>query len=196
VSDPLAQIPPELIEGARRGDDEALEELVAAVYPSIRRWALVQTGEDAEADDLTQDVLIRMVRTISTFAGNSALGTWLYAMTRNAAIDRHRHRRRARGLLEQATAAGSAAPSRPEDPHRRVERRDLRRTLELFCAELPSRQRQVFDLVELQGLSSAEAASLLGIEPVSVRANLFKARRRLRALFLESAPGVLEESAR
>ena len=196
MSDPLAQIPPELIDGARRGDEQALEQLVTAAYPSIRRWALVQTGEEAEADDLTQDVLIRMVRTISTFAGDSALATWLYAMTRNAAIDRLRRQRRRRGLLGDPRSVEGLTPSDPEDPQRRVERRDVGEALETFCAELPSRQREVFDLVELQGRSSAEAAALLGIEPVSVRAHLLKARRRLRSRLLESAPGVLEESAR
>jgi DNA-directed RNA polymerase specialized sigma24 family protein len=65
--------------------------------------------------------------------------------------------------------------------------------LDVLFQELPWRQREVFDLVELQGFDAAHVAELLDIEPVTVRAHLFKARRRLRASILETRPELVED---
>ena len=94
------EIPRDLVIRARDGDDDALTSLVEAAYPSVRRWALVYTGEAAEADDLTQDVLIRMIRRLDSFHGDARFGTWLYSMTRNAVTDRFRKQRRRARLSE------------------------------------------------------------------------------------------------
>jgi RNA polymerase sigma-70 factor (ECF subfamily) len=191
----IPEIPRELVARARSGDDAALERLVEAAYPRVRRWALVHTGEEAEADDLTQDVLIRMIRSLDGFQGEARFATWLYSVTRNAALDRHRRGRRQSLTTAQASDADALRPWRPEDPVRATERRELGRLLRSHFAELPERQRAVFDLVELQGLSASEAAELMGIEPVSVRAHLFKARRRMRARMLEQHPELAEDAS-
>ena len=187
------EIPRDLVIRAREGDDAALSSLVEAAYPSVRRWALLHTGEAAEADDLTQDVLIRMIRRLDSFHGDARFGTWLYSMTRNAATDRFRKQRRRARLFEDRRAFIEPVPAGPEDPSRSIERRELGSILQTFFEELPQRQREVFDLVELQGMPATDVADLLGIEAVSVRANLFKARRRLRTRILEVRPEVAED---
>lgn len=187
------EIPRDLVMRARQGDDDALKALVEAVYPSVRRWALVHTGEASDADDLTQDVLIRMIRRFDSFHGDARFGTWLYSMTRNAATDRFRKQHRRALLREDPRAYIDLVPAGPEDPSRSIERREIGSMLRTFFEELPRRQREIFDLVELQGVPATEVAELLGIEPVSVRANLFKARRRLRARILEIRPEVAED---
>ena len=189
----MPDVPGSVLERARRGDDDALEALVRAAYPAVRRWTLVQTGDAAEADDLTQDVLIRMIQKLDSFHGDAQFGTWLYSVTRNAATDRFRKQARRRRLATAPTAFEDLVPTGPEDPMKAVERREVSSLVRLFFAELPDRQREVFDLVELQGLSAAEASEMLGIEPVSVRANLFKARKRLRTRILEARPEVAED---
>ncbi|MCE2425355.1 MAG: sigma-70 family RNA polymerase sigma factor, partial [Pseudomonadales bacterium] len=68
----------------------------------------------------------------------------------------------------------------------------LAELLHAFFKDLPRRQREVFDLVELQGVSATEAAQILGIRPTSVRGNLFKARRNLRRRILATWPDVRE----
>jgi RNA polymerase sigma-70 factor (ECF subfamily) len=193
VSDHVLEIPPEIVGRAREGDEAALERLVRAAYPVVRRWALVRTGDPVEADDLTQDVLIRMIRKLDSYEGGSAFATWLYSVTRNAALDRFRGRRRRERLEEEARVRLHVVPSAAEDPARAVEGRDVERVVTVFFEELPERQREVFDLVELQGIPTARVAALLGIEPVSVRANLFKARRTIRERILESMPEVAED---
>lgn len=193
VSDHLPDITRDLVIRARDGDDVALRALVEASYPWVHRWALVHTGETTEADDLTQDVLIQMIRKLDTYHGDARFGTWLYSVTRNAATDRFRKRRRRARVSEDHRAYMELVPEAPEDPSRSVERRELGAILRTFFEELPERQREIFDLVELQGMTAKDVADLLGIEPVSVRASLFKARRWLRARILAARPEVAED---
>lgn len=178
-------ISPGMVADARDGAPGALERLVEAAYPRVRRWAAIQLGDDTDADDLTQDVLIRMIRSLDHWHGDSAFATWLYAMTRNAALDRHRRRVRTRRRESDPRAALELVPDTPPAPDRAVERREASARLRGALDALPLRQREAFDLVELGGLTSVEAAELLGIEAVSVRAHLFKARRSIRAHILE-----------
>ena len=84
-------------------------------------------------------------------------------------------------------------PTSVEDPSAAVEQSEVASILRVFFEELPDRQREIFDLVELQGMTASQVATLLAIEPVSVRANLFKARRRLRSRILEAHPEVAED---
>ncbi len=99
---PSAQgISTELVVLARQGDPQALRSLVLVAHPLVRRWALVQTGDPADADDLTQDVLVHMIRRLDRFEGRSAFTTWLYAVTRNAARDHQRARARRERMAER-----------------------------------------------------------------------------------------------
>ena len=184
----------DLVDLARRGDEVALRTLVERAYPTVRRWALVQIGDPTDADDLTQDVLIQMIRKLDTFHGDARFESWLYSMTRNAAADRFRRERRSRRIADDPRAHIDLAPAASPDPSRRVEIREFESVVERLFHDLPTRQREIFDLVDLQGLTSSEAATLVGIEPVSVRAHLFKARRKLRARILTERPEILEEA--
>jgi RNA polymerase sigma-70 factor (ECF subfamily) len=115
------------------------------------------------------------------------LEAWLYTITRRTASQLRRTQKRRKRL----TLSPGAQPLRDvytTDPGGRVDReRAANVILELF-SELPERQREIFDLVDLQGLSPAEAAARTGMKPVSVRANLFKARSAIRAKFLATHP--------
>ncbi len=184
-------IPAELIDRARGGDRVALTKLTELAYPRVRRWALVQLGSESDADDLTQDVLIKMIRKVHAFRGDADFETWLYSLTRNGARDVHRARRRRGAAEEHPRLVATLTPDAPPDPDRAVELGEARRALMDAFARLPTRQREVYDLVELQGLSAGNAAELLGIAPVSVRAHLFKARRSMRAIILREHAGVL-----
>ncbi|HSW30533.1 MAG TPA: sigma-70 family RNA polymerase sigma factor [Longimicrobiales bacterium] len=66
--------------------------MVLQAHPLVRRWALVHTGDSADADDLTQDVLVHMIRRLDRYGGRSAFTTWLYAVTRNTVRDHLRAR--------------------------------------------------------------------------------------------------------
>lgn len=78
MSDHTLEFPFDLVDGARQGDEAALKALTERAYPVVRRlWALVQTGDPMEADDLTQDVLVQMIRKMESFQGDARFSTWL-----------------------------------------------------------------------------------------------------------------------
>jgi RNA polymerase sigma-70 factor (ECF subfamily) len=187
------EIGPDLVRDARDGDPEALRKLVERAYPAVRRWALVHTGDPTEADDLTQDVMVHVIQRLDGFSGSARFSTWLYTVTRNAAIDRLRRTSRRSSRLADPRAHPDGAMNAPDDPSAGADRRHIGDVVEAFFHELPDRQREVFDLAELQGVPAAEIADRLGIEAVSVRAHLFKARRTLRTRILESHPELAEE---
>ena len=186
-------IGPDLVRRARDGDPDALRILVELAYPTVRRWALVHTGDPTEADDLTQDVLVHVIQRLDSFGGSSRFTTWLYTVTRNAATDRLRRAGRDAHRLERPLVRTELVPRDADDPSAEAERSHLRAVLLAYFEELPERQREIFDLAELQGVPSQEIAERLGIEPVSVRAHLFKARRSLRARILAEHPELAEE---
>jgi RNA polymerase sigma-70 factor, ECF subfamily len=188
-------IGPDLVRSARDGDPDALRTLVERCYPAVRRWALVHTGDPTEADDLTQDVIVQVIQRLDGFGGASRFTTWLYPVTRNAATDRLRRRGRRARLLDDPRVLPELTPTEGPDPSTSADRSRLRSIVQVFFEELPERQRLVFDLAELQGLAAKDVAERLGIEPVSVRARLFKARRTLRGRILASHPELAEEWA-
>jgi len=179
---------------AREGDQDSLRALVEQAYPLVRRWALIHVGNPVDADDLTQDVLVMMIRRLDSFQGDALFSTWLYAVTRNAAADRFRKEARRARIAKDPGAYDLLLPSPADDPSKAPERAELRELLRTFFEELPQRQREVFDLVELQGLPAAEVAERLGLEPVSVRAHLFKARKKMRARILVFHPDFAPEA--
>ena len=193
MSDHPPNITPDLVDRARKGHEEALKALIEGAYPLVRRWALVHTGEPADADDLTQDVLVQMLRKLDSFHGEARFSTWLCTVTRHAASDRYRRAKRRERLTEERERYADLEATAVDDPSRELERQELRGLLRAFFTDLPDRQREIFDLVELQGLATVEVAGMLCIEPVSVRAHLFKARRSLRARTLAQRPDLVEE---
>ena len=142
---------------ARGGDGDALEALVRAAAPRVQRWALVQTGDADAADDVTQEVLIRMVASLDSLRQPERIERWLYAATRNAATDLFRKSRRNTESVDLDKLV-SALPGPPEQ-HADME---LRRRLVALFRQLPRRQREVFDLVDLQGLTAPRAAGRPG----------------------------------
>ena len=183
----------ELVRRAQAGDADALRTLVGQAYPLVRRWALVRTGDPTEADDLTQDVLVHVMQKLDAFQGNGRFTTWLFTVVRRAAADHFRREARRRRLEAHPRTLAEAAPESGVTPLQEVAAGESLELIEDFFHRLPARQREIFDLADLQGLSSPEIAERLGIEPVSVRANLFKARRALRGLILAHHPHLAPE---
>jgi RNA polymerase sigma-70 factor (ECF subfamily) len=184
---------PAVVRRAQRGDRDALRTLLEAVSEPVRQWAFAHTPDPEEAADLAQDVCLLLLRKLPSFRGDSRFLTWLFTVTRNQALEGHRRsRRRERKIdrLELEYRAGES--SEPEGPAR-IDRSRLGDLISAFVRELPRRQREVFQLSELQGLSSPEIGRILDLDPGSVRAALFKARRALRTRILNSHPEFVEE---
>lgn len=183
VTDPDSAVEPleAVARRAAEGDESAFRALVRRTHARIFRWALARTGDPDDADDVTQEVLVQLHRKLGTFAGRGSFHGWLFRITANraAAVTRRRGRRRQVRLAD----AGQLAMPRRDAPEPAGEVAELVRR---FLHDLPPRQREVFDLVDLQGLSCVEAAAWLDVAPPTARVNLMYARRRMRAWILEA----------
>jgi RNA polymerase sigma-70 factor (ECF subfamily) len=172
---------------AAAGDGVAFEALVLRYQARIHRLALLLAGGCGyDADDLTQETLIRAYRAIDRFRGDSSFRTWLHRIALNV-IWSHRARHR-RGMAVTALdprpgamKAGVEAAS-DDDPEASFIRRDA---IARALAELSEDARVVVILRDIQGLEYQEIATLTHVPIGTVESRLFRARRRLRPL-LES----------
>jgi len=184
---------PALVERAKGGERAALKALLEEVSPTVGQWALAHTGNADDAADLVQEVLVLLVRKLPAFRGESRFLTWLFMVTRNQAVETHRSRERQEKKMERYHAHLAPPASETAGPERQVDGGKIKELLAAFLQELPQRQREVFQMADLQGLTSPEIGEILGVEPGTIRAALFKARRTLRERILATHPEIVEE---
>jgi RNA polymerase sigma-70 factor (ECF subfamily) len=179
-----------LARAAGRGSSAAFDALARRVRDRVRVWARKLTSDEDDAEDVAQLVLLRLHDNIDRFDGRSRFTTWLFRVTRNVTLSRQHRERQRRDLLAQHEAARTDAPreEQSDDPAR-----GHIRLLLACCDGLPPRQREVFELADLRGVSSNEIATRLGITSSTVRGLLMKARRRIRIRMLEEHPHLLDE---
>ena len=159
------------------------EEVFHAYAPRLYSLALRVLGNTADAEDVTQEVLLLVVRKLDTFRGISSLATWLHRVTVNAALTyrrrqaRHseRHLDASLECLATHTASDCCAPDHQALDH------ELREQLERAIARLPELYRDVFVLAEFEELPYAEIGRLLGLSLAAVKSRLHHARLLVRA---------------
>ncbi|HVS20153.1 MAG TPA: RNA polymerase sigma factor [Planctomycetota bacterium] len=178
--------PPDPLEALRRGDTAPFEAFVADWSGRLVGFFRRLGAGRSEAEDLTQDVFLKVYRSTSTYQARSALGSYVLRVARNAWIDRRRRQaaRPASGGLDSARDGEVARELRDphaEDPTRRVEVREAAARLRAALARLPSTHSEVFELAVLQERPYAEISELLGIPVGTVKSRVFHALRKLRA---------------
>ena len=182
----------EILDLARRagkGERRARERLAGALRPLVCRWALVMTGDPDDAEDVAQLVLMKTLHSIASFDGRSRVTSWVYRITRNASLDLQRTRRQEQRLAEKAEWLTAARTPPLDEPLDEIEMKRTLRLIRALVTELPMMQREVFDLVDLQGLRPVEAARLLEMNPNTLRVHLLRARRRMRKEMLAKPRG-------
>jgi RNA polymerase sigma-70 factor, ECF subfamily len=167
------------------GEQAACTELVAEHQRMVVQLAMNLLGDRDEALDLSQDVFLRVFRTIHRFRGQSSLRTWIYRIAVNQARNRHRFwRRRHRAdqvSLDQHIAAHGEFQSRRESiPDRVLAQKELGQKLQTALDHLPFDQRTAIILREIDGLSYEEIAFSLGLAVGTVKSRLTRARQALR----------------
>ena len=167
------------------GDEVAYAELVAEHQRMIVQLAMNLLGDRDDALDLSQDVFLRVFRTIDRFRGQSSLRTWMYRITVNQARNRQRFwRRRHRAdqiSLDQHEAAHGECPSGTAcTPDRVLAQKELAGRLHNALERLPFDQRTAIVLREIDGLSYEEIAYSLGVAVGTVKSRLTRARQALR----------------
>jgi RNA polymerase sigma-70 factor (ECF subfamily) len=182
-----------LIERCRAGDEAACAELVAAHQRMVFGLALHLLGNREEALDLSQDVFLRVFRTLPSFRGQSALRTWIYRIVVNQARNRLRGwRRRFRGsqisLDDHVEQHGDLAATHDAPPDRLLASKEAAAHLWQALDRLPFEQRTAVILREVDGLSYDEIAFTLGIVVGTVKSRLTRARQALRVSLLGLRP--------
>jgi RNA polymerase sigma-70 factor, ECF subfamily len=174
----------ELIRRARAGDEDAFAELVAThadrVYSMLRRFGL----DPDEADEVAQEVFVRAWRGLARFEERAQFSTWLYRIAFNEAQRRLSRRRPARAEREpdRVHPIDSLSESLELGPEAQTLDRELERTLESALAELPADWRAAVVLRDVEGLSTRDAAEVVGIREAAFKSRLHRGRMQLRAL--------------
>ena len=183
-----------LIQRCVAGEEVACAELVAGHERMVYTLALHLLGDRDEALDLSQEVFLRVFRTIGSFRGQSALKTWIYRIVINQARNRQRFWRRRRRSdqvsLDQHVAEHGdlSQPGDGTSPHRALARKELASRLWSALNDLPFDQRTVIVLREIDGLSYDEIAFSLGVAVGTVKSRLTRARQELRVQLRETRP--------
>jgi RNA polymerase sigma-70 factor (ECF subfamily) len=168
-----------LIAAARRGDRKALEQVLSAAFEPAYRFSRSFCLDVHEAEDLAQDVMATLLRTLDSFRGDASLSTWTYTVVRRACMRRKKRQAR-QSPLDEASPAAQARSAPETEPHRRLERRQLGQALERAIAALPQEQREVLVLRDVEGIPAAEVAKVVGAGERAVKSRLHRARLALR----------------
>jgi RNA polymerase sigma-70 factor, ECF subfamily len=187
-----------LVARAAAGDDAAFEALVVRYQHRIFRLACRLTS-DTDAPDVVQDTFLQIYRHLSTFRGGALFSTWVYRIATNAGLmhRRARARRPAEALDEflphfdadgklEATPDALRIASRVEEM---LDQHELAKKAQAAIDRLPDLYREAFVLRDLEELSTAEVAQVLGVEPVTVRQRVHRARLLVRGYLSELAGG-------
>jgi RNA polymerase sigma-70 factor (ECF subfamily) len=175
-----------LIQRCTAGEESACAELVASHERMVYQLALHLLGDHDEALDLSQEVFLRVFRTLPSFRGQSALKTWIYRIAINQARNRQRWWRRRRRenqvpLDQHVLLHGELAqPEEAGAPDRALARKELAARLRRALDDLPFDQRTVIVLREIDGLSYEEIAESLNVAVGTVKSRLTRARQALR----------------
>jgi len=176
-----------LIQRCAAGDEDACSELVAEHQRMVYQLSLNLLGDHNEALDLSQEVFLRVFRTLHGFRGQSALRTWIYRIVVNQARNRQRwwrrrHRSQQVSLDDHIHAHGELpAPGNGGSPDRILGQKQLADRIRESLDRLPFDQRTAIVLREIDGLSYEEIGFSLGIAVGTVKSRLARAREALRA---------------
>jgi RNA polymerase sigma-70 factor (ECF subfamily) len=184
---------------AAAGDESAFETIVTRYQARVFRLAWRLTASEGDAADVLQETFLQVYRKLATFRGDSRFGTWLYRIATNAALmhRRARSRRPSESLdaflpcfdengLHAATPAELLAAAGVEHA---LDRRRLAEKALAAVDRLPDHYREAFVLRDLEEMTTAQVAELLGLEPAAVRQRVHRARMMLRG-YLGALTGV------
>jgi RNA polymerase sigma-70 factor (ECF subfamily) len=176
----------ELIERCLERDanaEGAWEAIIARYRRKVFGIAYKFTGRYEESQDLTQEIFLRVFRSLDKFDRAADFGTWLYSVSRNHCIDHYRSGRRERELLVQHEVALEEVASARFDPHRRIEVRDKREMLLKALDRLPTKLREAVVLRDIKELSYQEIVEKLRLPEGTVKSRINRGRFELgRAL--------------
>jgi RNA polymerase sigma-70 factor (ECF subfamily) len=177
----------ELIERCLRKDNAGWEIIVGRYKRKVFHIAYKFTGRHDNAEDLTQEIFLKVFKSLEKFNRDADFSTWLSSVARNFCIDHYRASKREKEVLVEDLVAFDLAPaSALSSPHRQLEDRDRRSFLRRGLDALPEKLREAVILRDLQGLSYQEMADRLHLPEGTVKSRINRGREELSRLLLRA----------
>jgi RNA polymerase sigma-70 factor (ECF subfamily) len=173
-----------LVRQAAAGDPAAFRALFARHKSDVARLVYRMLNAPADLEDVVQEVFVQVFRSLKDFRGQSKFSTWLHRVTVNVVL-MHRRSARSRPVLTEELPGELVADDGQTLPDEDVDRLERMRAFQRILARLADKKRVVFVLHELEGMSPAEIAEVVGAPVLTVRTRLFYARRELEAMLAE-----------
>ena len=176
----------ELIERCLRKDNTAWDQIVARFRRKVFHIAYKFTGRHDEAEDLSQEIFLKVFKSLEKFNRDADFSTWLSSVARNYCIDHYRASKREKEVLVEDLVAFDLAPASFGNPHRALEERDRRSFVRKGLEMLPEKLREAVILRDLQGLSYQEMAERLRLPEGTVKSRINRGREELARLLLRA----------
>ena len=174
-----------LLEAARSGDAQALEQLLERHQAQVYRFGMKMCRDPEDAKDVLQDTLLAMARSVRDFRGASSISTWLYTIARSFCIKRHRKSKFAPESERSLDSDVNPEVARLADPTKRPDEAlaagQVEHALEQAIGALEPLYREVLLLRDVEGLTAPEVAEVLGVSVQAVKSRLHRARLSVRA---------------
>lgn len=176
----------ELIERCLRKDNAAWEQVVSRYRRKVFHIAYKFTGRHDDAEDLTQEIFLKVFRSLDKFNQDADFSTWLGSVARNYCIDHYRASKREKEVMVEDLLAFDLAPAASGNPYRALEDRDRRSLLRRGLDLLPGKLREAVVLRDLLGLSYQEMADRLSLPEGTVKSRINRGREELARLLLRA----------
>lgn len=186
----------EIIDAVLQGNTALFELLMRRHNERVYRTARAIVRDEEEAEDVMQQAYVNAFTHLRQFNGQAQFSTWLTRITVNESLARLRRRGRTRAFDDTGAIRDSEGPPARDNPEREAFAGELRVLLERAIDTLPRRLREVFVLRDVQGLSTAETAALLGLTADAVKTRLSRGRRALRRMLRERTGATAAEAFR
>jgi RNA polymerase sigma-70 factor (ECF subfamily) len=167
------------------GRQDALDELMRRHLHRVRSTVFQMVHNDAEADDVTQEVFLRAIRGVESFDCRAEFSTWLYRVTMNTTYSYLKRRSRSRSPVDFRSELHDPMTSADSSPDRAVLQAELLTEVDTAVASLSPTLRGAVVLVCLQGFSPAEAADIEGCSADTIHWRIHEGRRKLKRLLKE-----------
>lgn len=188
MTNTIPEMSKDLIAKLRSGDPIAFKQCVGLYGSRVYSIAYRIVGNSDEAQDIAQEVFVRLYRSIDQYDSKHPFSSWVYRVAVNLAIDHHRREARHRKIGSTNSQTELMPDKDAIRPDVNAERRELVGTIEQLTKDLSPSQQKVFVLRDLQGFNSAEISSILECSVSTVRVHLSNARQKIKTALLEIYP--------
>jgi RNA polymerase sigma-70 factor (ECF subfamily) len=182
----MITIPEETIKEAAGGDMAAFEEIYKASRGYVFSVAYRITGTRHDAEEVTQDVFLKVYKKLGSFAFKSAFSTWLYRIAANTAINLYKKSSKERKrtcIFDEEIDPGNYGEEKENDFQEAERKQENEKLVRSMLGQLPEGQRACVVLKDIEGLKYEEIASALGINLNTVRSRLSRAREKLISVY-------------